>query len=77
MKHNLTICMKTEPENGSLLRCKKVTMRERVMRRIFGDIQKIMIIVPGHSVEEVAIKEVEGGEKDEKGNHACNCKKPD
>ena len=76
MKHNLTICMKTEPGKGSLLRCKKVTMRERVMRRIFGDIQKIMIIVPGHSVEEVAIKEVEG-EKDEKGNHACNCRKPD
>ena len=75
MKHNLTICMKTEPGKGSLLRCKKVTMRERVMRRIFGDIQKIMIIVPGHSVEEVAIKEVEG-EKDEQGNHACNCRKP-
>jgi hypothetical protein len=40
-------------------------MRERMMRRLFGDIQKIMIIVPGHSVEEVAIKEVEGEDLDE------------
>ena len=77
MKHNLTICMKSEPEGGGLLRCKKVAIRERVMRRLFGEMKKIMIIVPGHSVEEVAIKEVEGGEEDEKGDHDCHCRKSD
>ena len=37
MKHNLRICIASGPETGGIVRCKTVRLRERVLRRLFGD----------------------------------------
>lgn len=33
-------------------------MRERLLRRLFGEMRRVTIIVPGGSVEELAVKEI-------------------
>jgi len=61
MKHNLSISV--SKQNGrEILSCKKVNLREKFMRFLFGDLKEVTILVPGDSVQEVSIKEyVPGG----------------
>lgn len=64
MKHNLSISV--SKQNGrEILSCKKVNLREKFMRFLFGDLKRVTILVPGDSVQEVSIKEyVPGGGTD-------------
>lgn len=62
MKHNLTISVSKKPKPGGIVACRTVTIREKLMKLFLGDLQKVTILVPGDSVDEVAIKEVMGGE---------------
>ena len=62
MKHNLKICVSKEPKNGGVVAYRTVPSRERLLSLLFGPKQKVMVLVPGHSVESIAITEVpEGG----------------
>ena len=58
MKHNLTIRVSKQPQAGGVIACRTVTMRERILRLLFGLPCKMTILVPGDSVEEVAIQEI-------------------
>lgn len=58
MKHNLKISLAQGPESGGIVCCKTVSLRERVLRRLFGDMRRVTIIVPGDSVEELSVREV-------------------
>ena len=49
MKHNLKICIASGPETGGIVRCKTVRLRERVLRRLFGDTRRVTIIVPAYA----------------------------
>lgn len=57
MKHNLTISVSKNPSDNGIVTCKTLGIRERVLRLLFGNLKKVTILVPGDSVEEVAIKE--------------------
>ena len=57
MKHNLKICIASGPETGGIVRCKTVRLRERVLRRLFGDTRRVTIIVPGDSVQALSVQE--------------------
>ena len=57
MKHNLTISVSKNPEDSGIVSCKTLRIRERFLRFLFGKKQQLTILVPGSSVEEVAIKE--------------------
>lgn len=46
MKHNLKICIASGPETGGIVRCETVRLRERVLRRLFGDTRRVTIIDP-------------------------------
>lgn len=61
MKHSLKIIVSKKPINGGIVACRQVNVRERLLRFLLGDKQKLTVIVPGDSVEEVAIKEIEAG----------------
>lgn len=62
MKHNLTISVSKDPRRGGVLQCKNITIREKLLTKLFGRKQKIMILIPGNSVSTVSITEVpEGG----------------
>lgn len=55
MKHNLKISLAQGPDMGGIVRCKTVSLRERVLRRLFGDTRRITIIVPGDSVKALSL----------------------
>lgn len=64
MKHNLKISIAGEPVSakgqgfGGIVRCRTVRLRERVLRRLFGDTRRITVIVPGGSVKALSVQEV-------------------
>ena len=69
MKHSLKISVSRQPQNGGIVTCRNVTVRERILRFLLGNKQRVTILVPGDSVQELAICEIdEGGEK----NHEQN-----
>lgn len=66
MKHELKISIRRAPFEGSVVRNQTVTLRERLMKRLFGEKHRVMVIVPGESVERVSISELpEEGDEDE------------
>lgn len=61
MKHNLKISVSKEPQTGGIVTCRNVTVRERILRFLLGDKQRVTILIPGDSVEELAICETRKG----------------
>ena len=62
MKHNLNISVSKKPPEGGIVQCRNVSLREKMLTRLLGRREKVMILVPGSSVESVCITEVpEGG----------------
>ncbi len=62
MKHNLNISVSKKPPADGIVQCRNVSLREKLLTRLFGRKEKVMILVPGSSVETVSITEVpEGG----------------
>lgn len=62
MKHNLHISVSDKPQRNGMVSCKSISMRERFLRMLFGQKQKIVILVPGDAIEELAItRTTEGG----------------
>lgn len=62
MKHNLHICVSDKPQRNGMVSCKSISLRERFLRKLFGKKQKIVILVPGDAIEELAItRTTEGG----------------
>lgn len=58
MRHTLNIKVSKKRANGGILACRQVTVRERLLRFLLGSPVRLTILVPGDSVDEVAIKEV-------------------
>ena len=64
--HNLKISVSKKPLNGGIVAYRRVTIREKLLRFLFGNPVRLTVIVPGNSVESVSIERVrEGGEKNE------------
>lgn len=62
MRHNLSISVSKKPKVGGIVACRTVTMREKLIRLLFGLPYRVTILVPGDSVDTVSITEVaEGG----------------
>lgn len=58
MRHVLKIKVSKQRANGGVLVCRQVTVREKLLRFLLGSPVKLTVLVPGDSVDEVAIKEV-------------------
>lgn len=69
MKHTLQISVSKKPPEDGIVKCRHVTIREKFMRFLFGNKQRLTVIVPGDSVESLSINEIsnEGGSNDEQG----------
>lgn len=52
------------PQTRGVVTCRNLNIRERILRLLFGRKQKVTILIPGDSVDEVSICEsAEGGVK--------------
>lgn len=65
MKHALQISVTKHPVNDGIVSCRKVSVRERFLRFMLGDKTQLTVIVPGDSVEELAISELAKEASDE------------
>jgi len=64
MNHTLKIGVgKETPPDGGIVRCRKVDIRERLLRLLFGEKRRITILVPGDSVKSLSIMELAEGEE--------------
>jgi hypothetical protein len=64
MKHVLRIGVRKEHPPDGLVSCRRVAVRERLLRFLLGDKRKLTVIVPGDSVKTLSIIE-EGGTQNE------------
>lgn len=58
MKNNLHIRVSDKPQSLGCVSYKNITLRERFMRMLFGKKQKIMILIPGDTTQELTITKV-------------------
>ena len=65
MKHNLKINVSKTPQKDGMVSCKTVSVKERLLKKLFGETRKVMVIVPGDMVDNITICEAQGkgGEK--------------
>ncbi len=69
MKHKLKISVSQEPQTGGIVTCRNVTVREKLLRFIFGENRRVTVLIPGDSVGEIAICDTgKGGCTNEQGN---------
>lgn len=72
MRHNLKITVSKERANGDIVACRRVTVRERLLRFLLGKPVRLTVLVPGDSVDEVAISEIrKGGGEDDDAQSVC------
>ncbi|MBV6740504.1 hypothetical protein [Lactobacillus gasseri] len=57
MKHQVSIAVSKQPTNG-VVSFKHLTIRERLLRHLLGNPNRVMVIAPGDSVQQIQIKEV-------------------
>lgn len=61
MEHNLTIRVSKKPKANGIVSIRNFTVRERILRLLFGSKQRLTIIVPSDTINEMAIQNVEKG----------------
>ncbi|MGN8782363.1 hypothetical protein ACTNE5_09585 [Acidaminococcus fermentans] len=62
MKQRVSISVSAAKGSRHIAAVRSVSVRERILRFLLGGKEKVTIIVPGDSVEELAIREInEGG----------------
>lgn len=62
MKHRLKISVSNKADLGGVVACRKFSLRKKILDKLLGPMQKVTVIVPGQSVDSIAINEVnEGG----------------
>ena len=65
MKHTIKIGFSREPPDGGIVSCKKISLREKFLRILFGEKRRLTILVPGDNVKSLPIYE-EGADPDGK-----------
>lgn len=63
MKHKLKISVSKKPQTSGIVTCRNLTVRDRLLKFLFGDKRRVTVLIPGDSVSEIAICETkEGGD---------------
>ena len=64
MKHKMKIRVSKAIDPDSVVSVKKTSIPKRLWKKLFGDTQKVTIVVPGDSVDAISIYEIpKGGEE--------------
>ena len=59
MRHEVNVIL-AEGNRKQLMVSRKMTIRERILKKLFGDARQILVLKPGESVETIKIIEVKG-----------------
>lgn len=62
MKRRLKISVSDKPTTGGVVACRKFSLRKKILDKLLGPLEQVTVIVPGQTVECIAINEIaEGG----------------
>lgn len=64
MRYRMKVSVSNEPEKTRVFKCKRISMREKLLRWLFGSERKMLLLVPSDSVNTVTVTE-EADETDE------------
>ncbi len=56
-RHRLRIRVTDEPDDDALVSARSVTLRQRLLAKLFGRSQRVTVLVPGRQVSSVEIVE--------------------
>ena len=57
MRHKLQVSVSKEPKTGGIAAVRKVSVRERLLRLLLGETRRVIVLIPGDRVDEIAISE--------------------
>ena len=57
MRHTLKVSVSKEPKTGGIAAVRKVSVRERLLRLLLGEMRRVIVLIPGDKVDEIAISE--------------------
>ena len=57
----LTVRVKNTDAN--VARCKRISLSKRIMRRLFGTTQDIVVLIPGAKIQDLDIQNVENADE--------------
>lgn len=75
MKHKLKIRVSKEPPNGSIVTCRNISIRERLLRFLMGNKRRVTVLIPGDNVGKIEICASEKGEGNEQNEIIAGCSK--
>ena len=55
MRHKVSVSK--EPKTGGIAAVRKVSVRERLLRLLLGETRRVIVLIPGDRVDEIAISE--------------------
>lgn len=61
MRQKLKVSVSKQPQTSGFVTCRSRSIREKFLAFLFGDKKRITILIPGDSVDELAICETEKG----------------
>ena len=65
MRHSIEVSV-SKPDDGGVVCCRRIGIRERLMKLLFGEMRRMWVIIPDITVDALRISELpEGGEGDE------------
>ena len=57
MKHKLKVSVSKEPKMCGIAAVRSVSVRERLLRVLLGEMHRVIVLIPGDKVDEIAISE--------------------
>ena len=57
MRHKLQVSVSKEPKTAGIAAVRKVSVRERILRFLLGEMHRVVVLIPGDKVDEIAISE--------------------
>ena len=67
MKQKLKVSVSKEPQTTGFVTCRNRGIREKLLMLLFGEKKRVTVLIPGDSVQELAICEVRDGGKENDG----------
>ena len=65
MKHNLQISVSKQPQSDGIVACKQMNAKDKEFMKLLGETHGVMVILPGKTVQDITISEVEAEGEDD------------
>jgi aspartate carbamoyltransferase regulatory subunit len=58
MKHQVQVSVSKSPSDGGIIACRVIPIKNRFLRKLIGDVDRMTVIIPGDTVNDITIREV-------------------